>query len=154
MASGGSANISWIIVGGCGASLRRKRSPGSNGRSSRARRAFRTAPFRGRRRARWRAAVSQSAGAGTGARFFSQLRIWDTVHNNGVLIYLLLADRDFEIVADRGIDEKVGAAGWKKVCVKMESNSAPDFSRGRDQGNPGGFAAIGHALPGRTGRAE
>ena len=40
---------------------------------------------------------------------FSQLRIWDTAHNNGVLIYLLLADRDVEIVADRGIDAKVGA---------------------------------------------
>ena len=35
---------------------------------------------------------------------FSQLRIWDTADNNGVLIYLLLADRDVEIVADRGID--------------------------------------------------
>ena len=42
---------------------------------------------------------------------FSQLRIWDTEHNNGVLIYLLLADRDVEIVADRGIDAKVGARG-------------------------------------------
>ena len=45
---------------------------------------------------------------------FSQLRIWDTAHNNGVLIYLLLADRDFEIVADRGIDAKVGARGLGK----------------------------------------
>ena len=44
---------------------------------------------------------------------FSQLQIWDTAHNNGVLIYLLLADRQVEIVADRGIDAKVGAAGWK-----------------------------------------
>src|SRR6185369_17701190 len=42
---------------------------------------------------------------------FSQLRIWDTAHNNGVLIYLLLADRDVEIIADRGIDARVGAAG-------------------------------------------
>jgi uncharacterized membrane protein len=50
---------------------------------------------------------------------FSQLRIWDTAHNNGVLIYLLLADRDFEIVADRGIDTKVGAAGWEKICTDM-----------------------------------
>ena len=47
---------------------------------------------------------------------FSQLRIWDTAHNNGVLIYLLLADHDFEIVADRGIDAKVGHAGWEKIC--------------------------------------
>jgi uncharacterized membrane protein len=53
---------------------------------------------------------------------FSQLRIWDTAHNNGVLIYLLLADRDVEIIADRGIDARVGAAGWEKICAEMESN--------------------------------
>ncbi len=52
---------------------------------------------------------------------FSGLRIWDTAHNNGVLIYLLLADRKVEIVADRGIDEKVGASGWEKICRDMEA---------------------------------
>jgi uncharacterized membrane protein len=52
---------------------------------------------------------------------FSQLRIWDTAHNNGVLIYLLLADRDVEIVADRGIDAKVGAQEWERICRKMEA---------------------------------
>jgi uncharacterized membrane protein len=57
---------------------------------------------------------------------FSQLRIWDTSHNNGVLIYLLLADRNVEIVADRGIDVKVGAAGWEKICADMEA----DFKAG------------------------
>src|ERR1700682_4102558 len=46
---------------------------------------------------------------------FSQLRIWDTANNNGVLIYLLLADRKVEIVADRGIDARVGAAGWGEI---------------------------------------
>ena len=51
---------------------------------------------------------------------FSQLRIWDTEHNNGILIYLLLADRDVEIVADRGIHEKVGAQEWEGICGKME----------------------------------
>ena len=61
---------------------------------------------------------------------FSQLRIWDTAHNNGVLIYLLLADRDFEIVADRGIDTKVGAAGWEKICAEMET----DFRAGNFKG--------------------
>ena len=62
---------------------------------------------------------------------FSQLRIWDTAHNNGVLIYLLLADRDVEIVADRGIDAKVGAAGWEKICRAMETDfRAGDFERG------------------------
>jgi uncharacterized membrane protein len=52
---------------------------------------------------------------------FSRLRIWDTAHNNGVLIYLLLADRIVEIVADRGIDSKVGAAGWEAICRDMEA---------------------------------
>ena len=52
---------------------------------------------------------------------FSQLRIWDTEHNNGILIYLLLADRDVEIVADRGIHEKVGAQEWEGICRRMET---------------------------------
>lgn len=52
---------------------------------------------------------------------FSQLRVWDTEHNNGVLIYLLLADRDVEIVADRGIHAKVGSQEWEKICRKMET---------------------------------
>ena len=52
---------------------------------------------------------------------FSQLRIWDTEGNNGVLIYLLLADRDVEIVADRGIDAKVGAQEWERICRNMEA---------------------------------
>jgi uncharacterized membrane protein len=62
---------------------------------------------------------------------FSHLRIWDTAHNNGVLIYLLLADRKVEIVADRGIDAKVGAEGWQKICHDMESDfKAAKFESG------------------------
>lgn len=52
---------------------------------------------------------------------FSQLRIWDTELNNGVLIYLLLADRDIEIIADRGIHAKVGVEEWEKICITMEN---------------------------------
>ena len=52
---------------------------------------------------------------------FSQLRIWDTADNNGVLIYLLLADRDVEIVADRGIVAHVGGEDWEQICREMES---------------------------------
>ena len=52
---------------------------------------------------------------------FAQLRVWDTQHNTGVLIYLLLADRDVEIVADRGIDAVVGAQAWSEVCHQMEA---------------------------------
>lgn len=52
---------------------------------------------------------------------FSQLRVWDTQHNNGLLIYVLLADRAVEIVADRGIHDKVGTGEWQAVCRQMES---------------------------------
>ncbi len=58
---------------------------------------------------------------------FSQLAIWDTEHNNGVLIYLLLADRDVEIVADRGVHARVGSAGWEAICRDMEA----EFRAGR-----------------------
>jgi uncharacterized membrane protein len=61
---------------------------------------------------------------------FAQLRIWDTAHNNGVLIYLLLADRQVEIIADRGIDAKVGREGWEQICKVMES----DFKAGNFAG--------------------
>jgi uncharacterized membrane protein len=61
---------------------------------------------------------------------FSHLRIWDTAHNNGVLIYLLLADRDVEILADRGIDALVGAAEWEKICRAMET----EFGKGNFEG--------------------
>ncbi len=52
---------------------------------------------------------------------FSRLRIWDTEENCGVLIYLLLADRDVEIVADRGIHRKVGDEAWQAICRGMEA---------------------------------
>lgn len=53
---------------------------------------------------------------------FSHLHIWDTEHNNGVLIYLLLADRDVEIIADRGIHARVGAEPWEIICREMEAH--------------------------------
>ncbi|CAL75310.1 conserved hypothetical protein (putative NAD-dependent aldehyde dehydrogenases) [Bradyrhizobium sp. ORS 278] len=74
---------------------------------------------------------------------FSSLRIWDTAHNNGVLIYLLLADRDVEIIADRGIDALVGAAGWERICRAMEA----EFRAGRfEQGVIYGVAAVSREL--------
>lgn len=70
---------------------------------------------------------------------FAQLRIWDTENNNGVLIYLLLADRDVEIVADRGIDAKVGAQEWERICRMMES----DFQQGKyEDGVVSGILAV------------
>jgi uncharacterized membrane protein len=74
---------------------------------------------------------------------FSQLRVWDTAHNNGVLIYLLLADRDVEIIADRGIDAKVGAAGWENICREMEA----EFKRGTfEHGVIAGIEAVSQQL--------
>jgi hypothetical protein len=52
---------------------------------------------------------------------FSHLRVWDTEKNNGVLIYLLLADRDVEIIADRGVHVRVGGEAWEKICREMEA---------------------------------
>lgn len=51
---------------------------------------------------------------------FARFRIWDTEENNGILIYVLLADRHVEIVADRGIHARVGDAGWQAICHPME----------------------------------
>jgi len=50
---------------------------------------------------------------------FSKLRIWDTAHNNGVLIYLLLAEHAIEIVADRGIDSHVNNEAWAAMAQRM-----------------------------------
>ncbi len=47
---------------------------------------------------------------------FSDLGIWDTAANNGVLIYILLSERDIEIVADRGFDNRVAPSEWESVC--------------------------------------
>jgi uncharacterized membrane protein len=53
---------------------------------------------------------------------FSHLRVWDTEHNNGLLIYILLADRAVEIVADRGVYSRVDTAEWGRICRQMEAS--------------------------------
>lgn len=74
---------------------------------------------------------------------FSRLRIWDTEENCGVLIYLLLADRDVEIVADRGIHREVGDAAWTELCRGMEAK----FREGQfAEGVAAGIAAINALL--------
>lgn len=74
---------------------------------------------------------------------YGQLRVWDTEQNNGVLIYLLLADRDVEIVADRGLNSLVAAAEWEAICQAMEA----DFRRGAfEAGVRQGIRSIGELL--------
>lgn len=74
---------------------------------------------------------------------FSQMRVWDTAHNNGLLIYLLLADRAVEIVADRGIHAKVGAPEWMTVCRQMEAAFAQSKY---ESGAVGGVEAVAQHL--------
>ncbi len=74
---------------------------------------------------------------------FSQLRVWDTEANNGVLIYVQLADRHVEIVADRGFQGRVGQPEWEAVCRLMEEH----FRAGRfAAGSIAGVDAIGSLL--------
>lgn len=58
---------------------------------------------------------------------FARLRVWDTEQNCGVLIYLLLADHQVEIVADRGIHHRVGTTAWEAICGNMQR----EFAAGR-----------------------
>ena len=74
---------------------------------------------------------------------FAGMNVWDTEDNNGVLVYLLLADHDVEIVADRGIHHKVGPQVWEAICHEMETA----FRRGEfEQGTLMGIRQIGKVL--------
>jgi len=78
-----------------------------------------------------RAIVGSVTGRERAIQVFSDLRVWDTADNSGVLIYLLLADRDVEIVADRGINKHATQERWEKVCREMEEEfKAGNFKEG------------------------
>ena len=65
---------------------------------------------------------------------FGKLRVWDTEHNNGVLIYLLLAEHAIEIVADRGLARRVPQAQWDQLIAGMrEAFRAGRFEEGLAQ---------------------
>lgn len=95
-----------------------------------------------RHQAELRVAVEHSFGAGTilfggltarerALDVFGDLRVWDTEQNNGILIYILLADHAVEIIADRGANRLVPAGAWDKACELMQT--AFQFER-YDQG--------------------
>jgi uncharacterized membrane protein len=75
---------------------------------------------------------------------FARLHVWDTEHNNGVLIYVLLADRVVEIVADRGAaGGRVPQVEWQSVCNRMEDH----FREGRfEQGAIQGVYGVADVL--------
>ena len=65
---------------------------------------------------------------------FGKLRVWDTEHNNGVLIYLLLAEHAIEIVADRGVARHVDATHWQRIAETMGAAfKAGQFEAGLNQ---------------------
>jgi uncharacterized membrane protein len=65
---------------------------------------------------------------------FSKLRVWDTEYNNGVLIYLLLAEHAIEIVADRGLARHADAAHWQRIAATMGAAfKAGQFEAGLNQ---------------------
>lgn len=74
---------------------------------------------------------------------FSKLRVWDTEHNNGVLIYVDLADHNVEIVADRGLARRVTKAQWQAIANSLrESYRAGEF----EAGSLAAIAAVGQLL--------
>ena len=78
----------------------------------------------------WRGASARERAV----QMFGKLRVWDTEQNNGVLIYLLLAEHAIEIVADRGLNQKVEAAEWQRIVAHMrEAFRARHFEEGLTQ---------------------
>jgi uncharacterized membrane protein len=74
---------------------------------------------------------------------FAQLHVWDTQANNGVLIYVLRADRAVEIIADRGISARVSEAEWQELCREVENH----YRDGRyAQGSVAAVAGVGRLL--------
>jgi uncharacterized membrane protein len=81
---------------------------------------------------------------------FGQLGVWDTEHNNGVLIYLLLADRMVEIVADRGIAARIAQSEWDGVCQEMERHFRQRrFAEGSEAGIRGVGRLLAQHFPGQ-----
>ena len=68
----------------------------------------------------WREVLRDTQARQRAVDAFGRLRVWDTAANNGVLIYLLLADHRIEIIADRGLHDRVSEAQWRGVCQLME----------------------------------
>lgn len=86
---------------------------------------------------------------------FGALGVWDTADNNGVLIYVLLADRDVEILADRGIAARVPPADWERLCREMETHfRAGRFAEGSIAGVRGVGELLARHFPGSRGDAN
>lgn len=87
----------------------------------------------------WRLALSRRSVRDRALDVFAHLRVWDTRENTGVLIYVLLAERAIEIVADRGVAARVDDAQWRVVCEQVRAC----FAAGAFQA--GAIVAVEHA---------
>ena len=86
---------------------------------------------------------------------FGKLGVWDTERNNGVLIYLLLAERAIEIVADRGLGRHVGAAEWAEIARSMQGAFHDgDFAGGLLRAIDAVDALLVHHFPRQPGETD
>jgi uncharacterized membrane protein len=86
---------------------------------------------------------------------FGKLRVWDTEHNNGVLIYLLLAEHAIEIVADRGLNRHVPPERWRELAQGMSvAFKAGRFEQGLGEAIDAVDALLGHHFPLAEGTAN
>jgi uncharacterized membrane protein len=86
---------------------------------------------------------------------FGKLRVWDTANNNGVLIYLLLAEHAIEIVADRGLNDRVSAEQWRALVAGMaEAFKAGRFEEGLNEAIDAVGALLVQHFPLRDGEAN
>jgi uncharacterized membrane protein len=86
---------------------------------------------------------------------FATHGVWDTEENNGVLIYVLFADRDMEIVADRGYAGRVAPADWEAVCQAMEREfRAANWAQGVRVGIESVSAIVERCFPRRDGGGD
>lgn len=86
---------------------------------------------------------------------FGKLRVWDTERNNGVLIYLLIAERAIEIVADRGLSARVDAAEWQRLVGAMrDAFGAGRYEQGLAQAIDAVDALLARHFPLTPGQAN
>ncbi|MBP6346300.1 TPM domain-containing protein [Neisseriaceae bacterium CLB008] len=75
--------------------------------------------------------------------WFGSLRVWDTEHNSGVLVYISMADHAIEVIADRGINRQVDPQAWAEVCALIQAKFA---QKAYADGLTEGLAAINALL--------
>ncbi len=86
---------------------------------------------------------------------FGKLRVWDTAHNNGVLVYLLLAEQAIEIVADRGLSQHISDVQWQAMVARMSANFAQQrFEDGLTQALEEVSSALVSYFPMATGATQ